>query len=105
MSQINIKAAQLADQIRDYIATWISRDFPGSFLSVTQVTLSIDRRHATVWISSYNDNLKILEALQKREKEYQRELSRAIKRFSAPTIHFSPDTSTADAEHIDSLLK
>src|ERR1044072_3316191 len=102
-----IRAAQLADQIRDYVAEWIARDLPGYLLTVTQVTLSPDLQKGTVWVASFKlEHLQSgLRTLKGLEKTYSRALYQKLRRHSAPHISFVADKSIEEAERIEQLLK
>lgn len=107
MSQPAIRAAQLADQIRDFLAEKVARDFTGYLITITQVTLSPDLQKATVWVTSYVPEEKelILNRLRKEGSRYQRELHRSLRRHHGPKLHFQSDYSVEDGERIDQLLK
>jgi ribosome-binding factor A len=99
------KAAQLADQIRDYLAAWIRKDFPGCLVSVAQVQLSTNLQQATVWLEVFGDDQgSILPKVRKYQAEYQRRLYQNLRRFAIPTIHFELSTAYEDAARIDELL-
>ena len=100
------KAAQLADQIRDHLAAWIRKDFPGCLVSVTQVQLSMNLQQATVWLECFDEaSKKYVPKIQQRQGEYQRELYRHMRRFALPTIHFALSSAFEDQERIEQLLK
>lgn len=102
-----IKAAQLADQIRDSLAEWTSRDLPGYFFSITQVTLTPDLTRATVWVDSLvaKEQSNIINKLNKNVYSYQKELGKKLRRKYVPKISFVPDEREALMKHIDNLLK
>ena len=97
----NIKAAQLADQIRDYLAAWTARDYPGSFVVVTDVTLNPKLTTARVWVRINKNEGVIFQKLLKATKHYQQKLVVTLPRFRVPFIMFALDTSAADP--LDSL--
>lgn len=107
MSQPAIRAAQLADGIRDFLAKEIARDFTGSLITIMQVTLSPDLQEATVWITTYNqeDRAKTLQKLRSAGREYQRKLHKTLRRHSIPRLIFRPDYTLEDSDRIDQLLK
>jgi ribosome-binding factor A len=99
------RAAQLADQIRDNVATWIQRDFPGSFVSVTDTTLSMDLRIATVWLHpAREEDVATFHKILKKTGHYSNLLQRAITRRFVPALQFSLDQKAEAAEHLDQLL-
>lgn len=93
MAQPNVRATQLADQIRDYLAQWIARDNPGSFVVVTDVTLSEDMQRATVWISSPSNEVTVFTHVLNSSKRYQHLLTQNLKRFRVPRLVFALDTA------------
>ena len=101
-----VRAVQLADLIRDFVATWIQRDFPGSFVSVTDTTLSMDLRIATVWLHpARNEDVATYHKIVKRTNHYASQLQRSIARRFVPALKFSLDQQVEAAEHLDQLLK
>lgn len=99
------KAAQLADQIRDYLAAWIRKDFPGCLVSVLHVQLSPNLQQATIWIEVFSgDATRILRDLESHRSEYQKRLYTTLQRFAVPTIRFALDTSHQDEKRITDLL-
>lgn len=103
---VGIKAAQLADAIRDSLAGPIQQRCPGFIVSVTMVTLSEDKQRATVWIRAYptEKTQECLHILRKAQGALQRELTRSLPRRAVPHIELRQDTSVeADAE-LSSLL-
>lgn len=105
-SSKGIKAARLADQIRDYLATWTHQDFPQSFLSITQVTLEPDYSRATAWVELLNPTDKTaFQKLIKRQGEYQAKLYRALGKISCPRLVFKLDDRPDLNQRFDELLK
>lgn len=102
-----IKAAQLADQIRDYLATWASQDFPGALFAITQVTLTPDLRQATIWVDVLipDSEKKIIAELNKKRNSYRHKLAQTFQRRSVPILTFSLDDHESIALQLDALLK
>lgn len=99
MADRAIRATQLADQIRDYLAVWIRTDFPGELLTVSTVTLKPNLRDATVWVSCFNEGHipSVTQSLKKREREYHQKLYSTLRRRGLPTLHIVV-TGIADAQ-------
>jgi ribosome-binding factor A len=87
-----IRAAQLADQIRDYLATWVAREYPGSFLVVSAVTLAPNMHKAVVCIKFPGDDVRLYSKLRKRTSYFQHQLTLHMTRFRVPRIVFTIDT-------------
>lgn len=83
-----IKAAQLADQIRDYVAIWLLKDFPNAFLSVDQVTLDGNMLTATIWLFKSSTAPIYMGDIAPKAKEYQKKLSTQLKRRTVPKLVF-----------------
>ena len=102
-----IKAAQLADQIRDYLSLWTTTDLRGYFFSITQVTLSNDLQFATVWVDvlSKEQEKMIMANLDRRLKIYQSKLVHEMQKRVIPYLKFRIDDSQERSERFDQLLK
>ena len=102
-----IKAAQLADQIRDYLAQWSSEDLFVLFYSITQVTLETDMLSATIWVDVLRpeDETKVMRELTHRQGEYQHKLQRVLQRRTIPRITFKLDEGESLGQRMDDLLK
>ena len=99
------KAARLADHLRDYLAAWIQKDFPGCLVSVSQVQLSTNLKQAIVWLEIFNQDKDVLmRKIEKRQPEYQHQLYHLLQRFSVPSIQFRLSTAQEDQERIEKLL-
>ena len=101
-----VKAAQLADQVRDYIAQWSAQDMPGYLFCVTQVTLSTDLQHAILWVDilQREKQRQILAELGRLAPKYQQRLHREIQRQHLPQISFRLDDRSQVEERFDQLL-
>ena len=104
---VAIRGAQVADQIRDLVASWLMRDFQGTIISVTVVTLSSDMRVATVWIRTFpmSKNTGVLRDIRRKVSRYQHNVQRAMPRRNVPILIFRPDSTEEEMERIDTLLK
>lgn len=83
-----IKAAQLVDQIRDYIALWLLKDFPGFVVSVDQVTLKPNMLVATVWLVLAEGATVSRKEIISKSKLYQQRLASQFSRRTIPRIEF-----------------
>jgi ribosome-binding factor A len=104
VSDQSIKGAQLADQIRDYLAAWTARDYPGSFVVITAVTLTPNLRHATVWVRIIGDEERTMQKLKRSTKHYQHRLKTTMPRFGIPLISFVSDTRAEGESDLPSIL-
>ncbi|MHB2020947.1 MAG: 30S ribosome-binding factor RbfA [Candidatus Xenobia bacterium] len=77
------------------------------FVSVTDVEVSPDLRHAKVFVSVLGDKTErkdTLEALQNASGFVRHELSQSVQLRHIPALHFHLDESLEHGQHIISLL-
>ena len=76
-------------------------------VSVTEVRMSPDLRHATVFIKSLlgQDEDAVLKALRTNTAYLQREVAHRIRLKYAAKLKFLADESFDEASHIDALLR
>ena len=88
-----IQAARLADQIRDYVATWARQDLPGYLFSFTNVTVNATKSHAILWFEVLNPDQMgtIVRKLEENLPTYQRKLSVQLGKRSCPRLKLAPD--------------
>ena len=101
-----IKAAQLADQIRDLCAVYFQQKVQHDIVTVTAVTLSADIRHATAWVRVFpiERSDQVISILQRGLKHFQSLLQHDVQRKFVPYLQIKADTSEEDTNHISSLL-
>jgi ribosome-binding factor A len=82
-------------------------DLEGVSVTVTQVKPSGDMRHATVFVEPLGGkNAKQIVGALNRHKAFLRgEMGRVIELKFTPELRFAEDTSFAEAEKIETLLK
>jgi ribosome-binding factor A len=85
-----IKAARLADHIRDLLATWLARDLPGSFVTVTQVTFNPALTVATAWVSFPlpDQRQKHQDKIRQLTRPYTRDLAKTLSRKKGIQLEF-----------------
>jgi ribosome-binding factor A len=100
------KGAQLADALRDLLSPMLQRDFPGDFLTVVSVSLSLDKRTATVWLRCYDmERLRVLlPKIRKSSSRYRHLVLQHMQRRAVPELRFSMDTNPEANDALDSLL-
>jgi ribosome-binding factor A len=97
--------------LADLIARGAVRDpaLEGRIVSVSEVRVSPDLRHATAYImpvgGSEEDEAAVLAALNAHAREIRHALARAVNTKYAADIHFRADESYAEAARIDALLR
>ena len=90
------KAARLADLLRDYLAGWLKRDYPGRLISVSDIQMSPNGQRATVWLSAFDAPAhEALEDALRHAGRYQHLLHSALDRRFVPELRFVADTPGA----------
>ncbi|MGL6043513.1 MAG: 30S ribosome-binding factor RbfA [Sandaracinobacteroides sp.] len=78
-------------------------------VSVSEVRVSPDLRHATAFImpvgATPDDEAAVLKALNSHAKQMKTELARRVNTKYAAEVHFKVDESYAEAARIDALLR
>lgn len=76
-------------------------------VSVTEVRMSPDLKHATVFVKPLlgKDEEAVLKALRTNTAYLQREVARHVKMKFAPRLKFLGDESFEEGSHIDALLR
>lgn len=79
----------------------------GVALTITEVRVSPDLKHATVFVVPLGGGhtAEIMAGLKRAEGYLRRELAQAVKLRYAPALHFTLDTSFEHATQIDALLR
>lgn len=106
------RARRVAEEIKKESSRIIAEEIKdpriASLTSVTEVELSGDLRHATVYVSIYGSEAEKMETMQTllRATGFIRsEISKRIRLRYAPEIHFAEDRSLEYGAHIDNILK
>jgi ribosome-binding factor A len=76
-------------------------------VSVTEVRMSPDLRHATVFVKPLlgSNEAEVLAALKKNVRFLRGEVARRVNTKYAAMLKFLPDESFDEGSHIDSLLR
>lgn len=76
-------------------------------VSITEVRMSPDLRHATVFVKPLlgEDEEAVLKALRTNTAFLQREVARRVRMKYAARLKFVPDESFDEGTHIDRLLR
>ena len=104
---------RVGEMLRHALSQILSRgevrdpDLEGISVTVTQVKPSGDMRHATVFVEPLGGkNAKgVVEALNRHRAFIRGEMGHMIKLKFTPDLRFVEDTSFAEAEKIETLLK
>ena len=82
------------------------KDPRAGFITITEVELTRDYSHATVWYTVMDEKTREVtaEALDKAKGHLRSELAKRIKVFKTPELHFEYDESIERGMNISSLI-
>lgn len=104
---------RVAEEIRHVLAGLFARaefrdpGLAGEHVTVTEVRLGPDLKHATVFVARLGrtDIDALLPALARVTPYLRREVAHSLRLRQVPDLHFQPDRALDEASHIDSLLR
>ena len=108
----SVRLLKVGEQVRHVISDLLTRQevhdevLTAHSVSVTEVRMSPDLRHATVYVKSLlgADEDAVIKALRTNTAFFQREVAARLKLKYAAKIKFLPDESFDEASRIDALL-
>ena len=109
----SVRLLRVGEQVRHILSEVLMRGeihdevLAAHSVSVNEVRMSPDLRHATVFVRSLGgaDNDAVILALRKNSRVLQSEVARRMTMKYAATLKFLPDESFAEASKIDELLR
>ena len=109
----SVRLLRVAEQVRHVLADLLSRGevhdatLARHIISVTEVRMSPDLRHATVFVKPLlgADEEAVLKALRTNTAFLQSEVARRVNTKYAAKLKFIADESFDTGEHIDSVLR
>ncbi|HTH27765.1 MAG TPA: 30S ribosome-binding factor RbfA [Sphingobium sp.] len=109
----SVRTLRVGEQVRHVLADVLQRGdvhddvLASHVVSVTEVRMSPDLRHATVFVKALlgKDEEAVLKALRTNTAYLQREVARRIKMKFAARLKFVSDESFEEGSHIDALLR
>jgi ribosome-binding factor A len=109
----SVRVLRVGEQVRHVLSEILQRgdvhdDVLASHpVSVTEVRMSPDLRHATVFVKPLlgKDEEAVIKALRTNTAYLQREVAHRIRMKYAAKLKFLPDESFDEASHIDALLR
>jgi ribosome-binding factor A len=109
----SVRVLRVGEQVRHVLSEILARgDVHDDILathpvSVTEVRMSPDLRHATVFVKPLlgKDEEAVLKALRTNTAYLQREVAHRIRMKYAAKLKFLADDSFDEASHIDALLR
>ncbi len=109
----SVRVLRVGEQVRHVLSEILQRgDVHDDVLathpvSVTEVRMSPDLRHATVFVKPLlgRDEEAVIKALRTNTAYLQREVAHRIRMKYAAKLKFLPDESFDEASHIEALLR
>lgn len=109
----SVRLLRVGEQVRHILSEILQRGdvhddvLASHMVSVTEVRMSPDLRHATVFVKPLlgEDEEKVLKALRTNTAYLQREVAARVKMKYAARLKFLPDESFDEGSRIDQLLR
>jgi ribosome-binding factor A len=109
----SVRLLRVGEQVRHILSEVLLRGeihddvLAAHSVSVNEVRMSPDLRHATVFVRSLGgaDNDAVITALRRNSRVLQSEVARRMTMKYAATLKFLPDESFAESSKIDALLR
>ena len=109
----SVRTLRVGEQVRHVLSAILQRGdvhdatLDKHMVSVTEVRMSPDLRHATVFVKPLlgRDEADVLKALRTNTAYLQREVAQAVKTKYAAKLKFLADESFDEGSHIDKLLR
>lgn len=98
------KMRKFDELIRKELSLIINQLLPGSFASITAVSVSKDKSFAKVWVASPIDSEINLIKLKELEPELKTSLAKSIVARRIPGLLFVLDKTEAEAQKIEKLI-
>src|SRR5688572_2553904 len=109
----SVRLLRVGEQVRHALSEILMRGdihdavLASHLVSVTEVRMSPDLRHATVFVKPLlgSNEAEVLAALKKNVRYLRGEVARRVNTKYAAMLKFLPDESFDEGSHIDSLLR
>jgi ribosome-binding factor A len=109
----SVRLLRVGEEIRHVLAEILARGdihdelITAHSITVTEVRVSPDLRHATVFVQPLggNDEAPVIDALKRHAKYLKGELGKRLRTKFTPELVFRLDDTFANATHIDNLLR
>ena len=109
----SVRLLRVGEQVRHVLSDLLSRGavhddvLQSHVVSVTEVRMSPDLRHATVFVKSLlgEDEETVLKALRQNTAFLQREVAQRVQTKYAAKLKFLADESFDEGSHIERLLR
>ena len=112
-SEKSVRTLRVGEQVRHILSEILQRGdvhddvLASHMVSVTEVRMSPDLRHATVFVKPLlgQDEAEVLKALRTNTAFLQREVAHRVRMKYAAKLKFIADESFDEGTHIDRLLR
>jgi len=94
----------LNSKISVFLSYFIKESYPDYIFSVVDTSLTSDLSHCKVFISVLNDDIKLINLLNKNKNRIKFEMSKKINMRKTPNLIFILDTSETNYQNISDLL-
>jgi len=109
----SVRLLRVGEQVRHVLSELLQRGevhddvLQSHLVSITEVRMSPDLRHATVFVKPLlgQDEEAVLKALRQNTTFLQREVARRVRMKYAAKLKFIPDESFEEGGHIDAILR
>jgi ribosome-binding factor A len=109
----SVRTLRVGEQVRHVLSEILQRGdvhddtLASHLVSITEVRMSPDLRHATVFVKPLlgKDEDVVLKALRTNTAYLQREVATRVQTKYAAKLKFLPDESFDEGSHIDALLR
>ncbi|MEA3081230.1 MAG: ribosome-binding factor [Sphingomonadales bacterium] len=109
----SVRLLRVGEQVRHILSELLQRGdvhdvtLENHLVSITEVRMSPDLRHATVFVKPLlgQDEEEVLKALRTNTAFLQREVARRVRMKYAARLKFIADESFDEGSHIDRLLR
>ena len=109
----SVRLLRVGEQVRHALSAILMRGdvhddtLASHLVSVTEVRMSPDLRHATVFVKPLlgEDEEKVLKALRQNTAFFQREVAHRVRTKYAAKLKFLADESFDEGSHIDRILR
>ena len=109
----SVRLLRVGEQVRHALSEILMRGdvhdetLASHSVSITEVRMSPDLRHATVFVKPLlgSDEEQVLKALRKNVRYLRGEVSKRVNTKYAANLKFLPDESFDEGSHIDALLR
>lgn len=109
----SVRLLRIGEQVRHVLSELLQRGevhdetLQSHLVSITEVRMSPDLRHATVFVKPLlgQDEDAVLKALRQNTPYFQREVAQRVRTKYAARLKFVADESFDESSHIDKLLR